>query len=184
MTTLTEEQAERFYKLFIPLLDYVNQKYKIEKAFYGMTSQRGLPADVVFNISSKLWENPLIIDEYLERCAEEIPEADAKIVKSWKQVKCGKYIVDRHLNKGSVLVSLEDESVYVVKGIYSDWRELLWDGPVPQIVKATIIPFEDSIITDGLVMPYNVLLGQDMADWSKQLYLNAKKEGKLICSMK
>ena len=110
-------------------------------------------------------------------------EKDKEIVRSWKKAKSGRYIVDRHLYKGSVLVSIEDENVYVVKGIYSDWRELLNDGPVPQIIHATLIPYEDCIIHDSVIMPYNVLLGQDIAEQSKQLYLTAKKEGKLIYSI-
>ena len=54
MNTLTDEQAEHFYKLWIPLLDFVNKKYRLERAFYGMTSQRGLPLDVVAKIATKL----------------------------------------------------------------------------------------------------------------------------------
>lgn len=183
MKTLTGEQAERFYRLWIPLLDYVNQKYSIEKAFYGMTSQRGLPLDVVMKITTKLWQNISIIDEYLDCGTEELLGEEKNIIRGWKQAKSGRYIVDRHLYNGSVLVSIEDENVYVVKGIYSDWRELLNNGPVPQIIFATLIPFEDSIIHDGVIMPYNMMLGRNMAEQSKQIYLNAKKEGKLIYSM-
>lgn len=43
---LTEEQAKLFYDLWIPLLDFVNQKYKLCKDFYGMDSPKGLLLDV------------------------------------------------------------------------------------------------------------------------------------------
>ena len=44
---LTEAQAKLFYDLWIPLLDFVNQKYTLHKEFYGMDSPKGLPLDVV-----------------------------------------------------------------------------------------------------------------------------------------
>ena len=52
---LTEAQAKLFYDLCIPLLDFVNRKYKLRKEFYGMDSPKGLPLDVVRIISGKLW---------------------------------------------------------------------------------------------------------------------------------
>ena len=54
---LTEVQAKLFYDLWIPLLDFVNRKYKLRKEFYGMDSPKGLPLDVVRIISGKLWED-------------------------------------------------------------------------------------------------------------------------------
>ena len=52
---LTDEEAEQFYDLWISLLDFVNQKYKLIKELYGMTSPKGLPLKSVAFISSKLW---------------------------------------------------------------------------------------------------------------------------------
>ena len=37
---LTEAQAKLFYDLWIPLLDFVNRKYKLCKEFYGMDSPK------------------------------------------------------------------------------------------------------------------------------------------------
>lgn len=38
------------------------------------------------------------------------------------------------------------------------------DGlPMPQVVMATLIPFKDVIIHDGIVMPYGVTLGKNMS---------------------
>lgn len=64
---LTEAQAKLFYNLWIPLLDFVNRKYKLRKDFYGMDSPQGLPLDVVRIISEKLWEDTSVIDEYITK---------------------------------------------------------------------------------------------------------------------
>lgn len=165
--------------LWIPLLDYVNQKYKLVKELDGMTSPRGLPLQSVVQISAKLWEDKKVIDEFVLSGFKTMSDEETAIVSSWKRAIHSKFIVDRHLKKGSVLISIENNEVYVVKGIYSDWRELLRDCPMPQIVKATLIPFKDCIIHDGVIVPYGICLSKNMSDQSKQIYLEAKDNGDL-----
>lgn len=75
------------------------------------------------------------------------------------------------------------DEVYVVKGIYSSWREMLANYPMPQIVKATLIPFRDVIIYDGVIAPSGVYLGRNMSEQSKQTYLAAKSSGNLHDSL-
>ena len=55
----------KFYDLWIALLDFVNQKYTLIEELYGMTSPMGLPLKSVGLISSKLWEDKEIIDEFV-----------------------------------------------------------------------------------------------------------------------
>ena len=181
---LTEEQAKLFYELWIPLLDFVNRKYKLCKEFYGMDSPKGLPLDVVRIISEKLWENTSVIDEYISKNVQNMPEEHISIVRGWKKVVHGKFVVERHLKNGSILVSCdEDGGVYMVRGIYSSWRELLGILPMPQTVETALIPFQDVIIHDGIVMPYRVCLGKSMADQVRHMYLNAKEQKRIIESM-
>lgn len=176
---LTDEEAKQFYDLWISLLDFVNQKYKLIKELYGMTSPKGLPLQSVALLSSKLWENKDIIDEFVLSDFKKMDEEKTKIVNSWKKAIHGKFIVDRHLRKGSVLISVDNNEVYIVKGIYSSWREILENFPMPQIVETTLMPFKDVIIYDGIVAPYGVCLGKNMSEQSKQIYLSAKANGNL-----
>ena len=105
-------------------------------------------------------------------------EEEIDIVMGWKKVVRGTFVVDRHLRKGSILVSA-DKKVYLVKGIYSSWREMLGNLPMPQMVEATLIPFQGEIICDGLIHPYGVCLGKTLADEAKNIYLEAKECNKI-----
>lgn len=96
-----------------------------------------------------------------------------QIVAGWKRCRPGRYILERHLKKGSVFISAEDKAVYMVKGLFSTWEEMLGKGPV--LLDAVLIPFRDSIISDGLVMPYRIYFGRGAAEGFKEEYMNAKR---------
>lgn len=48
---LSDEEAKTYYDLWIPLLDYVNQKHGLVKELYGMESPKGLPLKYVRQIT-------------------------------------------------------------------------------------------------------------------------------------
>ena len=50
-------------------------------------------------------------------------------------------IFERHLKKGSVFISTNDESVYLVNGIIDSWEDMLSGVPTPIIVDAVLLPF-------------------------------------------
>ena len=54
------------------------------------------------------------VAEYLASTA--LPDEYAQIVAGWAQCKRGRYILERHLKKGSVFISAENGTVYMVKG--------------------------------------------------------------------
>ena len=82
------------------------------------------------------------------------------LFRSWKRQIRGKFVLERHLKKGSVFISMDDEQVYQVSGIVSSWKEMLYFTPVPVLLEAVLIPFRDVIISDGLVIPYKVEIGK------------------------
>ena len=84
-----------------------------------------------------------------------------------------RYILERHLKKGSVFISAEDGSVYMVKGLFSTWAEMLGESPV--LLDAVLIPFRGSIISDGLVVPYRIYFGKGAIEDFKEVYMNAKR---------
>ena len=134
-------------------------------------------------ITNKLWEDTTLIDEYISS-SDSLNQNDKAQIMMWKDYSIhDKFIVDRHLKDGSIFISLQTEKVYLVKGIYSSIREMLEGLPMPQVVMATLIPFKDAIIHDGIVMPYGVTLGKNMSDQSKEIYRSAKTNNEIIKSV-
>lgn len=178
---LEKEQGELFYRLWLPLLSYANQKYHIVNDFAATAPSKGISPEKASKVANKIWEDISIIDEYIEVYSDEMSEEEINIVAGWKNAVRGTFVVDRHLKKGSILVSVDaDKKVYLVKGICSDWREMLGNLPMPQMVDATLLPFQGMIIHDGLIRPYGICMGKRLADETKSIYLEAKAADKIF----
>ena len=180
--TLSHEDGQLYYKLWLPLLDYVNKKYRINSKMKSIATAKSLnPADVK-EVANKLWSEVTIIDDYLKE-NEGLSEEHKEIVRSWKRRIQGKFLMERHLKKGTIFISLENEEVYQVSGIISSWEEMFFGAPMPLMLEATFMPFRDVIISDGLVMPYNILIGGGMKRMFKDVYMAAKKSGRIHQSL-
>lgn len=177
---LSEQDGKLFYKLWLPLLDYVNEKYKINKNLRNMAASNELDPQKVKEIADVLWENVDIIDEYLSQPGKLMPLEHKEIIISWKKCVSGAFVMERHLKKGTIFICLENEKVYQVQGIVSSWEEMFPFSPLPIMMKATLIPFRDVIISDGLVIQYPVHIGGNMTRQFKDIYLREKKNGTII----
>lgn len=180
--TLSPEDGQLFYRLWLPLLDYVNERHHVCPDLKNMASAQSLnPADVK-KVADRLWSDTAIIDDYLKENGG-LPEEHREIIQSWKRRVQGQFVMERHLKKGTVFISLDDEKVYLAGGIISDWDEMFCGAPLPLIVGATFIPFRDMIISDGLVIPYNIIVGSGMKQMFREVYMNAKKNGRIHRSL-
>lgn len=180
---LSDKDGQLFYKLWLPLLDYVNKKCKVNKKLKNIANSQVLNPTDVKEIANVLWNNTELIDEYLSQKGQSLPDEHKEIIKSWKCCIQGTFIMERHLKKGTIFISSEDEEVYQVYGIISSWEEMFPFSPMPLMLEATFIPFRDVIISDGLVLPYNILIGSNMKKQFKDIYMSAKKNGTIIKSL-
>ena len=176
---LERTDAEHFYRLWFPLLDFVNRKYHVCSKAEIIDLEEGVDLCDAKAAADYLWSHPAVLEEYL--AAAELPEEDAQIVAGWKRCRPGRYILERHLKKGSVFISVEDGAVYMVKGLFSSWEEMLGEAPV--LLDAVLIPFRDSIISDGLVVPYHIYFGKGARADFKDAYMNAKRNQTIRFSM-
>ena len=168
---LERSDAELFYRLWFPLLDFVNSKYHVRPEMGSIDREQGVDLCDAKAIADHLWSHTGIIEEYL--AVTKLPDEHARIVAGWKKRRIGRYILERHLKKGSVFISAEDGTVYMVKGLFSTWAEML--GECPILLDAVLIPFRDSIISDGLVATYTIHFGKGAVGDFKEAYMTAKR---------
>jgi len=85
-------------------------------------------------------------------------------------------MIERHLKKGSVFISNGNSSVYLVNGIIDSWPEMFAEVPTPIIVKATLLPFRNVIISDELGSSFPIRFGRNVKMELKNIYLTAKAQ--------
>ena len=185
--TLSPEDRKTFFRLFIPLLDFTNQKYEINE-YLSEDLRMGRPdTQELKEVADVLWENPETIDEYIEATEKQfgLEEADRRLLEGWRYPVSGRFILERHLSKGSIFIDAENTEtmkVYLVKGLTEPWSDMLADFRPPILLQANLIPFGNCIISDGLVYPHNIIFGSGAKSDFKDLYMNAKQNGKIITS--
>ena len=143
--TLTPEDAALFYELFMPLLNYVNHHYHVTEDidFTG----KSVDAAKAMEVARFLWEQPSIIDDYINENIFPLEEMD--ILSNWKHCIPGRFIIERHLKKGSIFISTKGESVYLVNGIIDSWEDMLFGVPTPIIVDAVLLPSKTALFPMG-----------------------------------
>ena len=175
---LTEHDADLFYELFLPLLNYVNRTYRISGRLKTIARGKRMDQLELHAVAVFLWDNPNIIDEYL-RMHNNLPDEHTELIRSWKRHVTGRFILERNLKAGSIFISMDNSQVYQVSGIIDSFEEMFSFQPLPIILSATLIPFRDVIITDGLIMTYSVHLGGGIRKMLKETYMAAKKNGNI-----
>ena len=101
--TLDKNDAELFYELWLPLLDYVNKKYKVNTNLKNITGAEKLDPGEVKIVADHVWEHICVIDEYLTD--NNLSDEHRSIVSGWKKCISGQFMLERHLKKGSVFIS-------------------------------------------------------------------------------
>ena len=183
--TLSPEDCKTFFRLFIPLLDFTNQKYEISE-YLSEDLRMGCPdKEDLIEVAAVLWANTEAIDEYIEYLKKQdlADDNDIRILESWHHPVSGRFILERHLAKGSVFLDEKSQNVYLVKGLTESWGDMLCDVKPPILLEANLIPFGDCIISDGLVNPDNIIFSPGARSDFKEFYMNATQNGKIITSL-
>ena len=179
---LSQEDIELFYKVWLGLLSYVNEKYNVEPEMGEMKSPQGLDTNKVLAIRNKLWENKEVISEYIEKSAGTLTEREINILKSWEAYEIsGIFTIIKHMKAYSVfMMHDENPKLYGVSGITDSIDEKIPASMLPILVEAILLPFEGKIIYDSLLTPYDIMLGSDISMEMERKYHQLKKKDGII----
>ena len=81
------------------------------------------------------------------------------------------------------MISMENGSVYLVRGIQSSLEEMFSRYSLPLLVEASLLPYKGVIITDGLMGIMDVVLGGGFKKQLKDAYAAAKRKNRIITSI-
>lgn len=156
---LSKSEVERFYRIWFPLLHYVNQQQKLLPTFPSQWGNADVAPEDAVLLRDALWANDSLREAFIAENPANLSAADLALVDSWKYRVADSFFIFRYLKKYTVFISGGSPArAYGVLGILSSIEEIA--GPyLPIYVKAVLLPFEDRIIYDSLLSPYPVYFG-------------------------
>jgi hypothetical protein len=178
--TLSDDEVERFYAIWKPLLLFVNRRLKLVPEMYDADPDDSWDIRKVRILRDAMWADDSLRAAYIAENPAGLSAADLAMVESWKYRRAGKFFILRHLKSHSVLIG-EDSTVYAVLGLMSPLSE--FTEFLPSYVETVLIPFEDRIIYDSLMVPYNISFGRGIRGELEHTYADAKEREAVVTSL-
>ncbi len=175
------EDVELFYKLYHPLLIYVNRKFNIASGVESPEDFRDL--EEIAEFRNKLFEHPTVIDSFVRENPYKFLKDELNIILGWKNFVKGDFVVYRYLEKYTIFLDMQEPpKAYGVLGLKSPLRDVL--GPhLPILTQAVLLPFKGKIIYDSILVPYNITFGGGIRRNFNEAYLEAKHRFGIITSL-
>ncbi len=178
---LPPEQVERFYAIWKPLMLFVNRRQKLVPEMLHEDFAGPWLVPNVHTIRNALWADDSLLEAFLAENPAHLSPEDQAIVASWRHRLEGGFFVLRHLKKHSLFLAEKETTLYGVLGLTSPLAEVV--PFVPCYVKAVLLPFDDVIIYDSLIVPYNVTFGRGIRSGLERQYRDAKERGAIVTSL-
>src|SRR5712692_4657227 len=148
---LPPHQVERFYRIWFPLLHYVNEQRQLTTTFPDAPRPGAILQADALQLRNALWADDTLRESFIAANPARLPPADLALVASWQYRLTGGFFIVRHLKKYTVFLSEKSGGhAYGVLGLVSPIEDIV--GPVvPVYTKAVLLPFEGQIIYDSLL---------------------------------
>lgn len=143
---LSPEDAALFYRAWGALLTWVNEQRRVVPSFSPPTAEHPIDPTLANQVRKVLWAEDALRERFLVEVPADLGVAERDLIASWGHRVSANFVVFKHYKKHSIFMS---NGVYAVRGIYSPLEEMIPD--VPTFVGATLLPFRDVIIIDGLL---------------------------------
>lgn len=179
---LPKKDIKLFFKLYLTLLLYANQKLKIIKDATTPSKMNGLILEKQLDIRDALFDNPSLIDSFTAENPSKFTREELKILTGWRHHVKGTFYIVRHLKRYTVFLDENATRAYGVLALNDTFQEIL--GPeLPVRLKAMLLPFKGQIIYDGLLRYYNIYFGKGFQQSLNEDYQMAKHRHGVITSL-
>jgi len=186
---LRPDETARFYRVWLALLRYVNDRLQTIDDFPADPDADGINVPValtpqqVFPLRNALWADDALRERFIADNPANLAAADLALVESWRYRLAGTFYVERYLKRYTVFLDDKQPAhAYGVLGLVSPIDDII--GPdVPRAVRTVLLPFEGRIIYDSLLAPYNVFFGPGYRASMRDAYRDAQEREGVITTL-
>ena len=180
---LSPQDTARFYRIWWPLLHYVNAQRQLVPDLPAEPGPTPMSTEAAHQIRNVLWESDGLREAFLAENPAALPAADLAIVAGWRHRLMGQFFIFRYLKQYTVfLTEGEPPQAYGVLGLVSPIQDVVLQ-PLPALVKAVLLPFENKIIYDGLLVPYSVFFGSGIRRNLTEAYRRVQERGGVLTTL-
>lgn len=180
---LSETEVKQYYRLYHALLFYINDKYSVLEGIERPGDLHKMNLDDIQKLKDILYGKLELIDSFIEDNHNDLSAQDREIVSSWKNFVSSRFYIVRHLKRYTIFLDTnEPPKAYGVLGIITPLEDLIGTD-LPRVVKATLLPFENRIIYDGTILPFNIQFGSGIRRSINDSYSQAKNSIGIITSL-
>jgi len=170
-----------FYKLHGSLLAFANRQLKIVPEDIAPEQIRKQPLQQLAKLRDACYDKPEILEQYLAANPDRLPADELAIAAGWRQRITGEFYIVRYLKTYTVFMSMKEPAhLYGVLGLIDPLEVVMGGAPPPTMVKATLLPFRDRIIYDGLMNPYRIFFGPGIRSSVNETYSRLKEREGII----
>lgn len=172
---LSAEETQLFYKLRFALLGYVNCHLNLIPEVTTAAQIREHAAE----LRDALLAHPDLLERFVAENPQGFSAQELAIVARWRHHVTGDFYIMRHLKPYSVFMGTREEvHLYGVLGLTTPIDAVIGGAPLPVMVKATLLPFGNRIIYDGIMELYRVVFGKGIRTGLNREYKRLKdREG-------
>jgi hypothetical protein len=174
---LPPEEATLFLSLYPHLIAFAAGRLGGVEGIVDFPSFRAAPWKAKGQARDRLLDNIALIDAYVEENPDEFRETDLALVLLWRHFIRGDFFIERDLAGYTVFLTRnEPVRAYGVLGLTDEITALV-RRPLPALVRAVLLPWKGRIVCDGLIGPYNIILGGGIRASLRDAYRRAKTPG-------
>jgi Domain of unknown function (DUF6398) len=181
---LSQQDAELFFKLHRSLLFFVNQRLRVVPDQPATSEEFGaLAAEVAVKVRDAFVKRTDLIELFVAENPAHLSDEELLIVRSWQYLVHGRFYIFRELSKYTVFLSTGEPPVaYGVMALSQPFEELV--GPeLPVLVETVLLPFNDSIVYDGLLRSSRIFFGPGIRRSLNESYKDAKAREGIVTSL-
>ena len=180
---LSKEDVKLFYKLYNPLLVYVNKKFKILEGIDSPEDLKKFSIKKINKVRDRLYKHPELINSFITENPLNFSANELKIISSWKELVKGKFLIFRYLKNYTVFLDTDESpKAYGVFALNTAFEEMV-GSCLPAMVEAVLLPFNGKIIYDGILFPYSMTFGGGIRRSFNDAYQEAKSRFGIITSL-
>jgi len=178
---LPTEDTQLFYKLRLSLLAYANQHLKVIPQATTAEKVSKQPIEQLAKLCDALYAKPDLLERFVAENPERFSPQELTIVASWRHRVSGDFYIMRHLKPYTVFMSGRGTPhLYGVLGLYDPLEAVAGGAPLPILVQATLLPFRDRIVYDGILNFYRITFGRGIRTSLTEEYNRLKEREGII----